>query len=85
MRPDGIAATFEERGLPISSLVKDYTQYQMSGRLPSGFTIEISEIAPAFGQQGGGIQILVKDSVGVTKSVQDLLRIGVLIPVKGGA
>jgi len=59
LRPDGIPASFEQRSLPIASLDQPYHQYQLTGHLPDGWRIEISEVAPGFGRTGGGIQLRV--------------------------
>ncbi|MCL2454806.1 MAG: Imm61 family immunity protein [Micrococcales bacterium] len=61
LRPDGVPATFEQRSLPVTSLDQAYHQYQLTGHLPDGWRIEVSEIAPGFGRPGGGIQLQVLD------------------------
>ncbi len=76
---DGRPATFEERALPISSLEKEYHKYQFSGALPKGWTIEISEIAPAFGRSGGATQIRVFDQANSVVSVSEMLIQGILL------
>lgn len=78
LQPDGVAATFEERGLPVGSLGYKLYDYELTGLLPRGWKIEISEIAPAFGQRGGGFQLLIRDEGGVIMTVDDLLDRGVL-------
>lgn len=78
LRPDGIPASFESRGLPVSSLKEQVYKYQFSGFLPEGWRIEISEIAPAFGHKGGGVQLLVKDDHGVIQRVHQLEDAGVI-------
>ncbi|WP_456789720.1 glycohydrolase toxin TNT-related protein [Cellulomonas sp. P5_C5] len=51
--------------------------YQFTGDLPPGVTIEVSEIAPAFGRPGGGIQVrFMKGGRSIT--VRDLIADGVL-------
>ncbi|WP_146929727.1 TNT domain-containing protein, partial [Cellulomonas xylanilytica] len=50
-------ATFGERALPPGHLNRPVHDYSFSGHLPPGVTIEVSEIAPAFGRPGGGIQV----------------------------
>ena len=71
--PDGVPSSFESRGLPVSSLELSYHSYQLTGRLPEGWTIEISEVAPAFGRDGGGMQVVVKDASGREVSVSILI------------
>ncbi len=56
--------------------------YQFNGSLPAGFKIQISEIAPAFGQPGGGVQVVITDVSGKSMSVKDLIRLQVLSEVE---
>lgn len=74
---DGIAPSFEMRSLPVSSLSLEYNSFRLND-LPEGWTIEVSEIAPAFGRDGGGLQVLVYDDLGDALRVKDLLENGVL-------
>ncbi len=75
----GTPATWEERGLPVGTLAsKDHT-YTFTGKLPSDMTVQISKIAPAFGQPGGGLQVLVLNSKGESVSVADLIKKGILV------
>jgi hypothetical protein len=79
VRLDGNPASFEQRGLPVSSLGKPYSQYDLSTTsLPKGWKIEVSEIAPAFGRGGGGVQMRVIDRNGEVMSVKALLNKGFL-------
>lgn len=78
LRPDGVPANFESRGLPISSLKEQIHTYELTGFLPDEWRIEISEIAPAFGREGGGIQVLVKNDSGSVVRVSDLIKAGVV-------
>ncbi|MGL6235014.1 MAG: TNT domain-containing protein [Segniliparus sp.] len=79
LRPEGVPASFEQRGLPVSSLGKPYHEYEFSGTsLPSNWKIEVSEIAPAFGREGGGTQVVVKNHLGNPVSVNDLKEMGIL-------
>jgi hypothetical protein len=71
---DGVPAPFEARGLPISSLEKPYFQYELTGTLPEGWSVEVSEIAPAFGRDGGGMQLVVFNSAGRPVSVENLIK-----------
>lgn len=84
----GKPASFEARGLPISSLNKNYYEYSFAPdaavRMQTdGIQIEISRIAPAFGRDGGGLQMrLIKvlpDGDPVILKVGHLLREGYLI------
>lgn len=70
-------ATWGQRGLPPGHLDRPVHDYGYSGVLPEGVTIEVSEIAPAFGQPGGGIQVRFMED-GEALSVDELIRRGVL-------
>lgn len=75
--PDGIAPSFESRGLPISSLELPYNQFELV-ELPDGYSIEVSQIAPAFGRDGGALQVLVYNEEGIMMTVEQLIRDGLL-------
>ena len=75
--PDGIAPAFESRSLPISSLNQPYNAYNFVS-LPEGWSIEVSQIAPAFGRDGGSLQVLVYNESGQKMSIRDLLRSDVI-------
>lgn len=76
--PDGIPATFEQRSLPIYSLTQPYHQFEMSGDLPDGWTVEVSEVAPAFGRDGGGTQVRILDDDGNAVLIPRLKGLGIL-------
>lgn len=78
LRPDGVSIDFESRGLPISALKEKLHTYEFTGVLPGMWKIEISEIAPAFGREGGGMQLLVKNHEGKVVPVEQLWGEGVL-------
>ena len=75
--PDGVAPSFEARGLPVSSLELEYNAFTFA-ELPEGWKVEVSQIAPAFGRDGGALQVLVYDDRGITMSVDELIDNGVL-------
>jgi hypothetical protein len=75
--PDGVPPAFEDRGLPISSLNSPYNRFALEA-LPDGWTIEVSQIAPAFGRDGGALQVLIYNDLGRKVSVELLLENGVL-------
>lgn len=75
--PDGVAPSFEARGLPISSLNQEYDRYVLA-ELPETWSIEVSQIAPAFGRDGGGLQVLIYNDKGEKMSVAELIKNGVL-------
>ena len=54
---------FDHRGLPGSNLEggkgSPYLTMRIVGDLPPGMKIEVSEVAPAFGREGGGLQFRV--------------------------
>lgn len=74
---DGQPASWEHRALHVDSLREPYHSYTF-GRLPDGWTIEVSEVAPGMGQPGGSIQVRIFDDEGEPRSVEDLTRRGVL-------
>lgn len=76
--PEGLPASFEQRSLPIYNLTQPYHQYVLSGELPAGWRIEVSEVAPAFARDGGGIQVLVIDQLGDSVIVSALKEMGIL-------
>lgn len=78
IREDGLPATFEERSLPISSLDQPYYQYRFTDNLPEGYKIEVSEIAPGFGRDGGGLQLRIFNTAGKEVRVRDLIDLGVI-------
>jgi hypothetical protein len=78
LSPDG--TPFAERALPPDSAMKPYFQYAVDdpAKLPSGFRIEQSQVAPWFHQPGGGIQYRIIGPDGKSASVNDLLESGYL-------
>lgn len=71
LSPEGVV--FEHRALPGSNLNSGYHVFRLADELPEGVRIEVSEVAPAFGQPGGGIQLqFVHETDGVL-SVEQLL------------
>jgi len=50
----------------------------LTGELPPNTVIEVSEVAPAFGQQGGGLQIRILDSSGQAMSITELRKQGII-------
>lgn len=56
--------SFESRALPGSNLNGPYSVLELRGELPPGVRIEVSEVAPAFGQPGGGLQVRFIDDAG---------------------
>lgn len=63
---------FVERALPPGLLEMRMHEYVFTGELPPGVTIEISEIAPAFGQPGGGLQVQFMDGASPIR-IEDLI------------
>jgi hypothetical protein len=68
---------FGQRSLPPDTLDDGLHAYTFTGKLPPDVTIEVSEIAPAFGQQGGRLQARFMRN-GRAVRVRDLLKEGVL-------
>ncbi|GAA1811062.1 glycohydrolase toxin TNT-related protein [Agromyces neolithicus] len=69
---------FEHRALPPSNLSSPYFTYEFGGSMPAGTRIEVSEIAPAFGRDGGGLQVRILDADGNPMPVDELLDRGIL-------
>ena len=78
LAPEG--TPFGARGLPGESLGDEYHAYRVHARmgLPPGWSIEESEVAPWFGQPGGGIQYRLIAPKGQRPSVEALERWGFL-------
>ena len=68
--PDG--TPFEARSLPPGSLQQPYLKMRLSDELPPNWKIEISEVAPAFGRDGGGLQIRILDGNGQAMRMSEL-------------
>jgi hypothetical protein len=73
---------FAQLSLPPESALKPYCEYVVADptKLPPGWHIEQSEIAPWFHQPGGGIQYRIIAPEGQEPSVQELLDWGYLKP-----
>ena len=71
---------FELRGLPGSNLNGEYHTLALTGDLPHGVHIEVSEVTPAFGQPGGGLQVRFIDQTGQAIPMADLTssRLGIM-------
>jgi hypothetical protein len=74
--PDG--TPFEERALPPSSLGDPYVRVRLTGQLPPNWKIEVSEVAPAFGRDGGGLQIRILDAEGTAMRMSVLRDLGIV-------
>ena len=75
---DGQPASWEQRALHVNSLRDPYNAYTF-GKLPEGWTIEVSEVAPGVGQPGGSIQVRVFDGDGKVQIVDGLKERGVVL------
>jgi hypothetical protein len=69
---------FDQRALAPGARGNGYEQYEVARQ----FTVERAEIAPAFGQPGGGYQIQyrVPEVIGRPATVNELIRFGYIIP-----
>ncbi|ORA07655.1 TNT domain-containing protein [Mycobacterium arosiense] len=78
LAPEG--TPFAELALPPDSAVKPYFEYVVKdpSRLPPGWHIEQSEVAPWFHQPGGGQQYRIINEDGETGDVAELVRWGYL-------
>jgi hypothetical protein len=74
LRVDGVAASFESRALPISSLAEQYHAYNLdpSGQLPKDWHVEVSRIQHGVGRTGGEIQLRFLDGNGTVVRVEDV-------------
>ena len=71
-------SSWGQRGLQPGSMSSKLNGYQFTGDLPRGWHIEVSTIAEAFGQPGGGIQAVVLDDANKLVKVEVLIGQGVL-------
>jgi hypothetical protein len=78
LAPEG--TPFAELSLPPESAGKPYFQYVVAdpAKLPPGWRIEQSQVAPWFHQPGGGTQYRIIDEFGNNGSVEQLVRWGFL-------
>jgi Tuberculosis necrotizing toxin len=74
--PDG--TPFEARALPPDSLGKPYLRMRLASELPPNWKIEVSEVSPAFGRDGGGLQIRILDADGQAKRMSQLMDLGIV-------
>jgi Tuberculosis necrotizing toxin len=79
--PDG--TPFEQRALPPENLNKPYTRMRLADEFPPGWKIEVSQVAPAFGREGGGLQIRILDGSGQAMRMSDLESLGLLTRIGG--
>ncbi|PRY68837.1 uncharacterized protein DUF4237 [Glaciihabitans tibetensis] len=83
LRIDGNASSFEDRSLPVSALALRYNVYTLNpdapGGLPDGWSLELSRVAPAFGRDGGAIQVKFIDDIDKEVSVSDARDLGLVI------
>jgi hypothetical protein len=74
--PEG--TSFEDRALAPGSLGDPYHRLQLTGELPPNWKIEVSQVAPAFGRDGGGLQIRILDANGQALRMSELEKLGLL-------
>ncbi|ORW78091.1 hypothetical protein AWC26_01005 [Mycobacterium shimoidei] len=70
---DGVPASWEERAMHVDSLGDPRNAYRID-RLPDGWRIEVSEVAPGLGQPGGATQVRILNSDDEPVSVRDLKK-----------
>ena len=70
--------SFEARALPPGSLNEPLLTMRLTGELPPNTVIEVSEVAPAFGRKGGGLQIRILDSNGQAMRITELRQQGII-------
>jgi hypothetical protein len=84
LRVDGVASFFDERSLPVTAMWERYHAYLLSAEvtdMPTGWVLDMSRIAPAFGRNGGGINLRFLDDIGKDVSVTELRDLGILTHV----
>jgi hypothetical protein len=83
LRIDGDASSFEDRSLPVSALALRYNMYTLNpdapGGLPDGWSLELSKVAPAFGRDGGAIQVKFVDDIDREVPLTDLRDLGLIL------
>jgi hypothetical protein len=59
---------------------------RLTGDLPTGYRIELSEVAPAFGQPGGGQQVRILGPNNQALSIAELEQKGIIdkVPSSSG-
>lgn len=73
MHKDGTPPSFGERGLHPFSLGAPDMRARLTGYLPEGHTVKYGQVAPAFGQPGGAIQLQIWAYNRKTGSIDELL------------
>jgi hypothetical protein len=76
---DALAESFESRSLPVASLMEPYNEFRLSGYLPDGWSVEVSEVATGFGRDGGSLQVLVRNSNNVIMTIQQMDEAGMFV------
>ena len=73
MHEDGTPPSFGERSLfPPYSLGDPDMRVRLTGKLPEGHVVKYGEVAPAFGQPGGAIQLQIWGPDGTTGKMKEL-------------
>ncbi|MFK4299238.1 hypothetical protein ABH924_004419 [Arthrobacter sp. GAS37] len=67
-----------QRSLDLSFQTKVLHDYEFTGTLPDGWTVESSKVEPAFGQDGGGTQFRILNEKGNPVDVDELKNEGVI-------
>jgi hypothetical protein len=63
--------------MPRLSLSVNLTM-RLTGELPTNTVIEVSEVAPAFGRPGGGLQVRILDANGQGFTLSELRNQGII-------
>lgn len=72
--------TFGERALPPGQMEQGqfwHVDLSPTAKLPEGWSFEVSRVATAYGQPGGGLQLVVRDGDGQGVSLQRLEQAGI--------
>ena len=70
--------SFEARALPPGSLNDPLLTVRLTGELPPKMMIEVSEVVPALGREGGGLQVRIIDLEGQAMSINELRAQGII-------
>ena len=81
LRIDGVASSFEDRSLPVSALAEQYHAYEFNpdAELPAGWALELAQVGPGFGRDGGAIYVRFLDDTGKDVPVTDLRDLGMVV------
>jgi hypothetical protein len=74
--------TFDARALPPGQASTDELWEFDFRQLPAGWEMEIARISPAYGRDGGGLQLVIRNAAGEGQTIEQLLGEGVIENVR---